>query len=295
MKRMSTARIVARILLVMPSLALAGAMPGQIPVRPASDGTLVPPAAVVPSRDDAMAEPHPMPASWSVMLTGVTSGLPVVGAARREPFNVAAAAESRSYASKWRAAGVAIAADLEVVARCRTTPEQCPEPASRFLAMVDRARDKNGRARLGEINRTVNLAIRFTSDALQHGADRWTPPLATLSSGRGDCEDFVILKLMALQDLGMAASDLRLVVLRDAGRQQDHAVLAVRLDGRWVVLDNRRLVLLEDDAVHGYTALAAFGADGEPDAATALADKVTHEIEPPVRTQTPTAAPVNRS
>jgi hypothetical protein len=34
--------------------------------------------------------------------------------------------------------------------------------------------------------------------------------------------------------------------VRDLALEQDHAVVAVRLDGEWTVLDNRRLVLVQD-------------------------------------------------
>jgi hypothetical protein len=60
--------------------------------------------------------------------------------------------------------------------------------------------------------------------------------------------------------------------MRDVRLQQDHAVAVARLDGRWIVLDNRRLVLLEADALHGYTALATFEADGEPALVAPFAD-----------------------
>ena len=29
-------------------------------------------------------------------------------------------------------------------------------------------------------------------------------------------------------------------------REEDHAVVAARLDGKWLMLDNRRMVMLED-------------------------------------------------
>ena len=39
--------------------------------------------------------------------------------------------------------------------------------------------------------------------------------------------------------------DLRLVLVRDRAVRQDHAVLAVRHDGRWLMLDNRHSMLIE--------------------------------------------------
>ena len=157
---------------------------------------------------------------------------------------------------------VAIARDAEILARCRAEPDRCPDAARRLLDIVAEAQAKSGRALLGDINRFVNLAIRFERDTLRPGgADAWAAPLATLSAGRGDCEDYAILKYLALQQAGVAPGDLRFVVVRDLRRQEDHAVLAARLDGRWLVLDNRTLALVDDDDLAGYAAVTAFGAD----------------------------------
>jgi hypothetical protein len=54
------------------------------------------------------------------------------------------------------------------------------------------------------------------------------------------------------------------VVVWDARLQQLHAVLTARVDGRWLVLDNRRLLLLEDHDVSDYVALTALGEDTAP-------------------------------
>src|SRR5947199_6675934 len=72
----------------------------------------------------------------------------------------------------------------------------CVSPAAlKFLDIVDAGRFREGRARLGEVNRAVNLAIRPINDLAQHGQiDVWTSPLATLALGGGDCEDYAIAK-----------------------------------------------------------------------------------------------------
>ena len=46
--------------------------------------------------------------------------------------------------------------------------------------------------------------------------------------------------------------DLRIVILRDDVREEDHAVVAARLDGSWLMLDNRRMVMAEDRQVPYY-------------------------------------------
>jgi predicted transglutaminase-like cysteine proteinase len=54
---------------------------------------------------------------------------------------------------------------------------------------------------------------------------------------------------VALRQAGIAARDLRLVIFHDNQMHEDHAVTAARLEGRWFVLDNRRMSLLSDEQI----------------------------------------------
>src|SRR6201985_826337 len=138
--------------------------------------------------------------------------------------------------------GVASRLDDERVqlALCDGDREHCASDAAlQLLAIVDIGRQREGRARLGEINRAINLAIRPMSDLAQYGQiDVWSSPLVTFAHAAGDCEDYAIAKYVALRLAGVAADDLRLVVLHDTIRGEDHAVAAAPLDGHWLMLDN---------------------------------------------------------
>ena len=120
-------------------------------------------------------------------------------------------------AAKWQ--GVAHKLDDERVqlALCDGDRENCASDAAlRLLSIVDAGRQREGRARLGEINRAINLAIRPMSDLAQFGQeDVWSSPLATFYRGAGDCEDYAIAKFAALRMAGIASEDLRIVVLAD--------------------------------------------------------------------------------
>src|SRR6478672_3881461 len=102
--------------------------------------------------------------------------------------------------------------ELVQLALCDGDRERCVSPAAlRFLAIVDNAKAREGRASLGEINRAINLAIRPMSDLAQHGAiDVWSSPLATFTSGAGDCEDYAIAKFVALRLAGILLDDVRM-------------------------------------------------------------------------------------
>ena len=92
-------------------------------------------------------------------------------------------------------------------------------------------------SKVENVNRFVNL-IPYQEDQITYGkSDYWASPLEFLVNA-GDCEDYAIAKYISLRQLRMPATDLKMVVLQDTLRDLAHAVLAVRLDGSILVLDN---------------------------------------------------------
>jgi len=175
-----------------------------------------------------------------------------------EPFGLFA---SRLFAGglreKWRNVERKLDDERVQLALCDGDRERCASPAAlRFLTIVDTARAREGRARLGEINRAINLAIRPMSDQAQYGEpDVWSSPLVTFAHGAGDCEDYAIAKFVALHQAGIALDNLRIVIVRDNIRGEDHAIAAARLDGHWLLLDNRRMAMVEDGDIRNYRPL----------------------------------------
>jgi hypothetical protein len=51
--------------------------------------------------------------------------------------------------------------------------------------------------------------------------DRWSSPLETLTTGRGDCEDYAIVKYVALLNVGIKRQDVKLVLVHDLLRQRE--------------------------------------------------------------------------
>lgn len=81
-----------------------------------------------------------------------------------EPFGLdAEPVAAGAIVTKWSGVEAEIRADDEVLARCREGA-LCPAAARQFLTIVDEGRARNGRARIGIINRAINLAIIPTSD-----------------------------------------------------------------------------------------------------------------------------------
>jgi predicted transglutaminase-like cysteine proteinase len=164
---------------------------------------------------------------------------------------------------KWRGVESDIIKDRLILDRCRTHAEFCPAPAAQFLLLIDAVTSKSGLAELDEANRAVNAAIRYVTDLVQYGeTDRWSAPLETFATRKGDCEDYAIAKYVALEESGFPSDDLRLVLARDRAVRQDHAVLAARLGDRWLILDSDRAELIEDASASNFTPLFAMDHHG---------------------------------
>jgi predicted transglutaminase-like cysteine proteinase len=85
------------------------------------------------------------------------------------------------------------------------------------------------------VNQRVNTTIKPLTDMEHWGVpDRWDLP----TDGRGDCEDFQLLKRKLLAEAGLPRRAMRMaVVVDDEG--QGHAVLMIRTDRGDLVLDNK--------------------------------------------------------
>jgi predicted transglutaminase-like cysteine proteinase len=192
--------------------------------------------------------------------------------------------------TKWNSVSADLRAENEVLAHCGDGATSCPAVAQRFLDVVAQGRMQEGRARVGVVNRAINLAVRPTSDFAQWGvADRWSAPLATLTSGRGDCEDYAIAKYAALIAAGFAEDDVRLVIVRDTAIGEDHAIVAARLDGNWIVLDNRRLAMVADAEMQHVVPLFVLDHDGVKQFTPALVAGTPAATPAPVTPAAPAA------
>lgn len=84
------------------------------------------------------------------------------------------------------------------------------------------------------VNDTVNTTIKPDTDMNIYGVEEyWNYP----DSGRGDCEDYVLLKRRDLMQKGWPAGSLLITVVRQTNGD-GHAVLTVRTDRGDLILDN---------------------------------------------------------
>ncbi|MDO8788050.1 MAG: transglutaminase-like cysteine peptidase [Sulfuritalea sp.] len=87
--------------------------------------------------------------------------------------------------------------------------------------------------KLKKINDFINRQIAFEDDIdIWNQGDHWATPLETIGQGRGDCEDFSIIKYYSLRDAGVPLAKLRLVYVKarrdgpNGPYMQAHMVLA---------------------------------------------------------------------
>lgn len=161
--------------------------------------------------------------------------------ARRQPApsavfqSVAFTASSIPAAQKWRGVYSAVAgADFS---QCSGTGG-CAARAI-LQKSVNRAAEARFHEKLNGINKTVNRLVRYLPDANNYGVtDYWASPDEILNRGKGDCEDYAILKMAALKEAGLPPQAMSIVVLKDVRRQVYHAVLAVTTSQGHFILDN---------------------------------------------------------
>lgn len=216
------------------SEAILGGQPSALAaIMARQSGQAVPvaaPASVSPASPGAMFRPAVMPLRNAI-----------ASADRPDVFNsVALSLRSSPLDRRWR-----------TVASGRASGS-----AAAFAASL-RGRDALDQVDL--VNRYVNARVRFVDDSVQFGSpDRWLAASETLVRGRGDCEDFAIAKRAMLRAAGFADRDLYLVVLKDLSRRSDHAVLVVRVAGRFLVLDNGTDRIVDSASVRDYRPILTF-------------------------------------
>jgi predicted transglutaminase-like cysteine proteinase len=127
--------------------------------------------------------------------------------------------------------------------------------------MIVRASGGGLEGRVRAVNAEVNRMLAFRPDTAVYGrSDHWATLGESRARAAGDCEDFAIAKMTLLVAQGVPLSDMFLVLVKDQVRRADHAVLAVRVDGRFLILDNQTDRVLEHTQVRDYRPIMTFAA-----------------------------------
>ncbi|SFL24638.1 transglutaminase-like cysteine peptidase [Methylorubrum salsuginis] len=93
---------------------------------------------------------------------------------------------------------------------------------------------------INTINRRINRSVDAVTDQQHwHSADRWD----LAEDGRGDCEDFQLLKRRLLVQAGLPRRALRMTVVIDE-KGEGHAVLTIVTNRGDLILDNKTSTIL---------------------------------------------------
>ena len=123
--------------------------------------------------------------------------------------------------------GIEIQEQWEIVRKDRLDKNR---DLQQFIARVRRMEPLKA---LTAVNDYVNNNLTYRADT----DNAWVTANTTIRGGSGDCEDFAILKMQILHDVGFAEQSLGIVVVKDSQRAAHHAVLVVNVENTWHILD----------------------------------------------------------
>ena len=184
----------------------------------------------------------------------VCAGVPRIAASAAEPARLPASAGPDLFGS----VGLKLGANRYSERWRRVT---APGASAGLGQLVEAARTLQRPAQAQFVNAALNRSIRYRFDTDPSG-ERWATPRETLSRGFGDCEDYAIAKMHALRRLGVAPGDLFMTIGHDAAAGAAHAVLVVRANGRFFVLDNRTDRLIPEQGYGDFYPILSFSAAG---------------------------------
>ena len=148
--------------------------------------------------------------------------------------------------------------------RWRRVAEAAPPTDPRWREAVRRLSALPERERVQAANTWINHAVTFESDISNYGvSDYWASARETLARGRGDCEDYAIAKMELLRAAGVPGRDLYLLIAHDLVRRADHALLLVRMDDGYWVLDSGVDEVMPAERVSDYRPVVTFSSAGE--------------------------------
>jgi predicted transglutaminase-like cysteine proteinase len=136
---------------------------------------------------------------------------------------------------------------------------QCKK--KQWQAVIEGLRSKDLMTQLRELNTEMNDKRYITDPVNWNLPDYWATPFQFLRKN-GDCEDYAISKYMALRDLGVAAEDMRIVVLNDLNLRIAHAVLAVYVNGKPYILDNQISKVVPATSIRHYQPVYSINENG---------------------------------
>lgn len=138
-----------------------------------------------------------------------------------------------------------------------------PSPRELLDQRVRNAKGRSALEQLAIVNKAVNRAVDYATDKENWGVgDYWAPTRETLLRRKGDCEDLAIVKFRWLISLGFDPHDLFMIVGSDLVRRSFHAVLAVRVNHAYWILDNTADAIIAEQDYRDFVPALSFSSHG---------------------------------
>jgi predicted transglutaminase-like cysteine proteinase len=153
--------------------------------------------------------------------------------------------------TKWTGVLAGFAAEQHRMAGACAPGEREGCAPGEWQQLLDELRGLDIHAKLERVNAAINRHPYIPSLRNWGESNRWETPFEFFRRG-GQCQDYAIAKYLLLRAAGVAAGQLRLVVLRDMRLGLDHAVTAAYVDGTVLLLDNQMRRVTPASSVHHY-------------------------------------------
>ena len=129
-----------------------------------------------------------------------------------------------------------------------------------WMGFLDSIRGELTPRTLKAVNDYMNKS-RYIVDPINWGiTDYWATP-GQFFDKYGDCEDYAIAKYLSLRALGWDPKTMRIVVVQDMNLRVPHAILAVYLDGKAMLLDNQIAILVDASKIRHYRPIFSLSED----------------------------------
>lgn len=138
------------------------------------------------------------------------------------------------------------------------TPQgQCDTPVfnqchmKKWLAFLESIRNLPADQQIHRVNDYANQK-EYVLDIENYGIeDYWATPKQFLQNS-GDCEDFAIIKMLSLKQLGFDTKRMRIVVVQDTNLRIAHAVMSIDSGEDILILDNQVKEVISHKAIFHY-------------------------------------------
>ena len=160
--------------------------------------------------------------------------------------------ERTPFQAAWTTLLTQVTRDWPFYMACQAADAGCSPGLLQWQKLIHSVQSLSPLQQLQRLNPAINAMAAYADDDVIYGVeDHWASP-GEFFKGRADCEDYALVKLFTLIELGFTPDQLRLAIVKDRRRGVLHAILAVRLDGKTYVMDSLQSQPVEQQTVLKY-------------------------------------------